>query len=417
MFLTNNWMHATRSLPPGRHDKATGQYLHYLEVRNGLLESQERHGTVLVEQDQYGHWHPLQPRDAVTLTDKACKLGFWRDGLGPGGPDGKVDEKEVLTLQEAYPNRKDWHLELWADHAKLTFNGKALYEFQGPPTPPAPKPKKKSNRRINSHTDPLSLVSHRFVSLLERRIPTSFGVMDDQRRQRFLASLEPGDVILETNLAYPGWKQFEHYALQSNYTHAALYEGNGKFLEATPHGGVQRSDIEKYLNDTVKVAVIKMPYASEADRQAALDNFRAIRGKPYNRTPNFLSEEHPSAFGCTEAVTYSLENIPNPIKVPRTEFATGHTTVSPAAFFKVEGAVVKFDDQADYFDDQRHSWPVGGIGAVSGLTTGLVAHSLGLGLVGSTLAGLVGGALGYYTSVCTGNWLQKGQFKMFVDGK
>ncbi len=72
---------------------------------------------------------------------------------------------------------------------------------------------------------------------------------------------EPQDLLAEIHGSDPAGS----HGLGSNYTHAALYEGDGKFLEATTHGGVQRFDLEKYFNDTVKVAVIKMPCATEAE--------------------------------------------------------------------------------------------------------------------------------------------------------
>ncbi len=400
-------------VPPGRYEPTTGEHLHYLELRDGKLESQERHGVVLV-QKQGKRWKPVEPRDHVTLTNHDAELGFWRDTLH----DKKVSRHEVIPFQQAYPDRKNWELDLWADHAKLTFHDGTKPqrpEFVGPPPKATPHVKKK--KVVQLKTDPLGLLSHRFVGLLERRIPTNFGPPSQERREAILAALEPGDVILETNLSYPGWKQMLHFGLGSNYTHAAMYEGDGKLLESSPHVGVQRSDLEKYFNEPVKLAIIKMPYASEADRQAALDNFRAIRGKAYNRTPNFLTEEHPKAFGCAEAVTYCLENLPNPIAVPRVSVA-GKETVSPAAFKDIPGAVVKYDDEPDYYDDLQHSWPCGGIGIGIGLATDMAATQLlGLSPLASAAVGIVGGALSYYLTVCYGNYQQKGKFGMFVDGK
>ncbi|MEW6282506.1 MAG: hypothetical protein AB1758_28110, partial [Candidatus Eremiobacterota bacterium] len=371
MNLRIGWMNLSGAIPPGRYQPDTGEHLHYLEVRDGRLESQERHGSVLVRQDRLGQWKPVKPRDGAALTHRNAHLGFWK-----GSSDGPAPADEVVTFEEAYPDRPRWTLNLQADHALLTFHS-------GPaPSRPAAAPPgtgrvRKKRAPIHFRTDPLSLLSTRFVGLLERRIPTSFPVPDENRRKKILDALEPGDVILETNLAYPGWKQLVYFTLDSNYTHAALYEGEGKFLEATPHGGVQRSDLEKYFNDTVKLAILKMPYATQQDRQAAIDNFRSIRGMPYNRTANFLTTARPRAFGCTEAVTWCLENLPNPIRVPRASFSTGHETVSPAAFFQIPGVEVKYDDQADYYADQKHSWPVGAVGVGAGVVSDMVALALG----------------------------------------
>lgn len=401
-------------VPPGRYDPATGEHLHYLEVRDGVLESQERHGTVLVHKQSDGRWKPLEPRDGLTLTDHNAQLGFWRDTL----QDGRISKHEVVSFQKAYPDRQHWELDLWADHARLTFHD-GNSKRPAKTTPQLGKAIKSVRKQkvVQFQADPLGFLSHRFVGLLERRIPTNFPIPSQERREKILAALEPGDVILETNLAYPGWKQMLHFGMGSNFTHAAIYEGNGKFFEATPHGGVQRSDLEKYFNDTVKLAVVKMPYASEADRQAVLDNFRSIRGKPYNRTPEFLSSEHPQAFGCTEAVTYCLENLPNPIRVPRTVVA-GREHVSPASFKEIPGAVVKYDDEPNYYDDLQSSWPCGGIGLGVGVATDLLTSQLlGLSPLASGALGLVGGCLSYYLTVCYGNWQQKGKFAMFVDGK
>ncbi len=419
MNLKTSWLKFTGVIPPGRFDPASGEVRHYLETRHGMLESQERHGSVLVRRTQSGEWRPIEPRDGLTLTHNNSQLGFWKDGAAILPADGRVSSTEVVSFQEAYPERKNWELDLWADHAVLAFHdGKPRSgRIETPQVGKLRKPvKHKAVQQLKS--DPLAAVSRRFVGLLERRIPTSFDIPSQERREKILAALEPGDVILETNLSYPGWKQMLHHGLGSNYTHAAMYEGDGKFLEATPHGGVQRSDLEKYFNDTVKVAVVKMPYATEADREAALNNFRSIRGKPYNRTPNFLESAHPQAFGCTEAVTYCLENLPHPIRVPRAVVLTGHKAVSPAAFKEIPGAVVKYDDEADYYQDLQHSWPVGVIGLGTGLVSDALASSLlGLSPAAAAAVGVVGGALGYYLTVSYGNWRQKGKFGMFVDGK
>lgn len=402
-------------IPPGRYEPVLGEHLHYLELRDGVLESQERHGTVVVQKGPNGHWKPVEPRDGVILTSQESELGFWRGS----SKNARICRQDVVPFAQAYPDRHAWELDLWADHAKLRFHECRVGPPQPAHIPKESKPKKhfQKNKVVQLKTDPLGFLSHRFVGLLERRIPTFYQPPSEERRLKILEALEPGDVILETNLAYPGWKQMLHFGLGSNFTHVAMYEGNGKFLEASPKVGVHRSDLEKYFNDTVKLAIVKMPYASEEDRQAALANFRGIRGKPYNRTPNFLTEKHPQAFGCAEAVTYALENIPNPIQVPRVVVA-GKETVSPAAFKDIPGAVVKYDDEPDYYGDLKHNWPCGGIGIGLGLAADVVAtKAFGLAPLTAAAIGVVGGALGYYLTVCVGNYQQKGKFGMFVDGK
>ena len=63
------------------------------------------------------------------------------------------------------------------------------------------------------------------TSLLDIRVPTTTRSISEETRKEILDNVQPGDVILETNNAYPNWQRLERLAFRSSFTHAAIFEG------------------------------------------------------------------------------------------------------------------------------------------------------------------------------------------------
>src|ERR1035441_4942234 len=72
-----------------------------------------------------------------------------------------------------------------------------------------------------------------FVLGLDLRVPTTTQHMSEVQKNEILSTIQPGDICLETNDAYPEWQRLEYLTTQSNHTHAFTYEGNGKMLQST----------------------------------------------------------------------------------------------------------------------------------------------------------------------------------------
>lgn len=244
------------------------------------------------------------------------------------------------------------------------------------------------------------------TKLLDMRVPTTTQSFPTQERDKVLDLIQPGDVILETNDAYPGWQVLEKTVFNSDYTHAAIYEGDGKFLEATtgdPSGkGVVRTDLKEYLEGRINLEIIRPPYKTPEDREAALNYARAQLGKPYDAAFNQKDDkEH----YCAELVQRSLAAMPNPINVKLVDFM-GRKAVGPNAFQNIPGAETVYSTNASFFKSAMSHLPVYAGAAAIATLAGL---SLGAGFVAPAL--LVGGLF----STMVGNKIQAGQFTLFPE--
>ncbi len=244
-----------------------------------------------------------------------------------------------------------------------------------------------------------------FTALLDMRMPTTTKSFPPEERDKVLELIKPGDIILETNDAYPGWQVLEKVAFNSNFTHAAIYEGEGKFLEATtgdPSGkGVVRTDLKEYLEGRIKLQIIRPPYKTPEDREAALNYARGSMGRPYDSAFNQKDDKE---LYCAELVQRALAAMPNPINVPIANFM-GKQAVGPNAFQKIPDAEVVYTTKSSFASSVISHYPV-------------YAAAIGAAAVGAITfgpLGAVGGfALGGFLSHLTGNKIQAGKFGFFI---
>lgn len=250
----------------------------------------------------------------------------------------------------------------------------------------------------------LGRVSDAFVKMLDVRVPTTTPEISEACRQQIMASIRPGDVILETDDAYPGWQLMEFFTMRSSFTHAAIYEGDGKFLEATTPGGVQRTDLDGYLHGRMHVAVIRPPYRAPGDVDATLEYARAQLGKPYDNDFNTADDRE---MYCAEYVYKALKASPNPIEAP-VRHVMAKTVVSPDAFRKIPGSTVVYADHCSFLLNRLSHWPV-------------YSMSLAAAATGASMAGPVGGAVGFVAgslaSILVGNRIQTGHLNLVGDAK
>lgn len=240
--------------------------------------------------------------------------------------------------------------------------------------------------------------------VLDVRVPTVTKLFPAEEKDKVLKLIQPGDIILESNDAYPGWQFLEKLVFGSAYTHAAIFEGDGKFIEATtgdPSGkGVVRNDLGEYLQGRISLEIIRPPYKTPEDREAALNYARANLGKDYDSSFNQNDDEK---LYCAELVQRALESMPNPIKVPITNFF-GKKAVGPNAFQKIEGGEVVYSTGSGFFKSRLSHYPLYLSGAVAAAVGGAALGPLGA--VGGFIAGAVG-------SILVGNKIQEGEFSLF----
>lgn len=239
-------------------------------------------------------------------------------------------------------------------------------------------------------------VEHGALALLSIRVPTTTPPISDERRDAICSCIQPGDIILETDDAYPGWQRMEFLTMRSNYTHAAIYEGDGKFIEATPPK-VCRTELRPYLEGNQKICIVRPAYVSEEDKNAALEFARKQIGKPYDGGFSLADSE---ALYCAELVYNALKSMPHPMEAPLHRFL-GRDVVAPDSFQRLPGATAVYDEKAEFWQSQLTHWPVMASGA------GVAAAAAYL---GGPIAGVAGFAGGLVLSILVGNKIQTGHF-------
>ncbi len=221
-------------------------------------------------------------------------------------------------------------------------------------------------------------------------------VMSEGRRQQIMDVLKPGDIILETNDNRPAAKLLEKAAVGSDYTHASFYEGGGKFIEANiDHNsgyGVDRLELFERLKGRLSVKIIRPPYKSQEDVNAALDYARNQIGKPYDF---MLDNSTDDRLYCSELIAKSLKAMPNKVYTPVAR-VFGQELIVPEDFGKIDGAEVVYDDKSSFWKGQLRMTPAFAGGAAVAVGAGLLFGPLGavLGFVAGTAATtIIGGKI------------------------
>lgn len=239
-------------------------------------------------------------------------------------------------------------------------------------------------------------VSEAVMTVMGRRIPTTVPEISPEKASQLAAKLQPGDVILTCDCTFPGWARLEYWTVRSDYTHAAMYVGGGKVYEATGKG-VHAEELSEYFQGRQKVALVRPPYVTPADAQAAADYCVSQDGKQYDGMGDLSNDEE---IACTELVYNALKSTPNPIDT-RVHSVLGVAAVGPDSFQQIPGARLLHDDHSDYWGNKLGHWPLAASGLALGMAGGLVG-----GIPGAA-CGLVAGVAG---AILVGNKLQTGEF-------
>ncbi|HEY3997483.1 MAG TPA: YiiX/YebB-like N1pC/P60 family cysteine hydrolase [Candidatus Xenobia bacterium] len=241
--------------------------------------------------------------------------------------------------------------------------------------------------------------------VLDMRIPTLTPHMSEAQKNEILTQVQPGDLCLETNDAYPEWQRMEFATSKSQHTHAFIYEGKGQMLQSTTPDGVQRTDLAEYLQGRIHVKVVRPPYKSPDDVKQCLAWDAAQIGKPYNYA---FDNNDTSKLYCFQLVGEGWKHMDHPIqvqldKVGKREVYSAHSLEA------LPGGQTIVDDHNSFWKDQLSHWPVaaGAAGVGGALATGVAVLAGTTAALVSLPVSLLGGLA---LAICAGNKIQTGHF-------
>lgn len=126
-------------------------------------------------------------------------------------------------------------------------------------------------------------------------------------KQRMIRHLQPGDIILTADKLFPVWQWIMRVLGNSDYSHAAIYEGNGNIIEATtfhPSGnGVARTDAEHFFSGYKNFCILRPPYSSAESRNKAIAFAVSQLGSCYDY---HLNPENNGTMYCSKLTAMSL---------------------------------------------------------------------------------------------------------------
>jgi len=308
-------------------------------------------------------------------------------GASPATTAGLNEQKRKTTVRERLPIASEHDSERSpgpaSDEALITTfsHGKKVHSFE------ADTVKKTA----------MDAAKKSFFYALGIRYPFHTQKLTDEQKAEIKANIQPGDIILTLYPGYPGWQVLEEVTARSHFTHAALYEGDGKVLETLSTTGVTRTELDDTLNDTAMIEIIRPPYKTPEDRDSVIAYSRSKLGEPYDYAFN---TENDKELYCSEMIYWALKGMPNPIEVKGNHFA-GHHIVGPQALESIPDSKVIFSTGASFMKGLSFYYPV-----FAGMMTGAVAGAAVLGPAGF----LGGAALGWASSILIGNRIQTGQW-------
>ena len=119
--------------------------------------------------------------------------------------------------------------------------------------------------------------------------------ISDKERQTIIDTLVIGDILLMTDKLFPLWQLAVSATGSPRYSHAALYEGNNRVVEATTFhasgNGVGHTDVDDFLSGRKNICVVRPAYPSEYHKNVMLAWLKQQLGKSYDYGFNPKNED------------------------------------------------------------------------------------------------------------------------------
>gem|GEM_PF-820596 len=328
--------------------------------------------------------------------------GTSQSSLSSGEPQG--EKRKVLNRLPMYVALDSDHFERSnADEATITTfsHGKKVHSFD-PDT--IRRAAVGSGTDEKSATEPdtfkksaIDMLKKSFFYTLGIRYPFDAPKLTEEQKTEIKASIQPGDIILTMYPGYPGWQVLEEVTARSHFTHAALYEGDGKVLETLSNSGVTRTELDDTLNDTALLEIIRPPYQTKEDRDSVIAYSQSKLGNSYDYAFN---TDNDNELYCSEMLYWALKSMPHPMEVKGNNFM-GRYIVGPQALESIPDSKVVFSTGASFMKGLSFYYPV-----YAGTMAGAAAGATILGPAGFA----AGAALGWASSILVGNRIQTGNW-------
>jgi hypothetical protein len=182
-----------------------------------------------------------------------------------------------------------------------------------------------------------SVVCRTLVALVDVRVRKRVRRLSPEERSLVRSLVKPGDILVDSNDAFPGWQLLSKVFLRSEWVHMALYVGDGIVLDAGHKSHVAEISLERFLR-TSHLAILRPHYSGDDDAQNVIACAKKYLGKPYNRALNLASTDD---VYCTQLMREALMQMENPIEVRSTN-VLGRHIVSPDAFIFNQRITVVF---------------------------------------------------------------------------
>ena len=216
-------------------------------------------------------------------------------------------------------------------------------------------------------------------------------LLNDEQKQQIRASVQPGDILLEGTSTSFGWQVGERLFNTGKWTHAAVYTGDGHFIDSGSGDFVKENDLEDMLGEATHVAVFRPRFQTPEDKESFLGYVRDAVGSPYDDGFDTIDE---TRLYCSELPYWGLKKMPHPIEVPVDHFGGRSMAVPDALSHSPEIDPVYLSGGEGFAKDMLSHWPVAGVG-VAGAVAG--AH------FGGVTGAVVGGVLATVGAVVIGN--------------
>ena len=179
--------------------------------------------------------------------------------------------------------------------------------------------------------------------------PTIAKPFSSKEKEDIMRLIKPGDIVVQKDDRSAIMQTISHVTTGSDFIHAAIYKGDGKIIESVGVG-VREANLDIYLGGMNSVEILRPPYKTKEDSDAAIKFAESKIGKPYN--PMF-EESKGKSYYCTQLVRDALESMPNPIKVtPAKPF--GKNVVGTAQLKNIDGGEVVFSRGTKYGESMEN---------------------------------------------------------------